>query len=61
MGSYPVYVVKAMRKEDVVAGVKFANHFGLRLVVKNTGHDFMVCRSNSFLEPVRNEVEIEVF
>jgi hypothetical protein len=42
LGNYPVYVVKAMNKEDVAAGVSFANEFGLRLVVKNTGHDFMV-------------------
>jgi hypothetical protein len=42
MGNYPVYVVKALTKEDVAEGVKFANEFNLRLIVKNTGHDFMV-------------------
>lgn len=42
MGSYPVYVVKALKREDVMAGIEFANQYGLRLVVKNTGHDFLV-------------------
>jgi hypothetical protein len=42
IGNYPVYVVKALTREDVAEGVKFANLFGLRLSVKNTGHDFMV-------------------
>ncbi|TLD35383.1 FAD-binding domain-containing protein [Venturia nashicola] len=41
MGNYPVYVVKAMKREDVKAAVEFANQHGLRLVVKNTGHDFL--------------------
>lgn len=48
MGSYPVYVVKAMKREDVKAGVEFANQYGLRLVVKNTGHDFLVCIPSLF-------------
>ncbi|QDS78068.1 hypothetical protein FKW77_003538 [Venturia effusa] len=30
-----------MKKEDVKVGVEFANQHGLRLVIKNTGHDFM--------------------
>jgi hypothetical protein len=38
LGNYPVFVVKAIRKEDVSAGVKFAQKHGLRLVVKNTGY-----------------------
>ncbi|KAF2434934.1 FAD-binding domain-containing protein [Tothia fuscella] len=41
LGNYSPYVVKAMSKEDVSEGVKFANEHGLRLVVKNTGHDFL--------------------
>lgn len=50
MGNYPVYVVKAVRREDVKAGVEFASEHGLRLVVKNTGHDFLVY-SPDFLLP----------
>lgn len=42
MGNYPIYVVKAMSKEDVSEGVKFASKHGLRLVIKNTGY---VCLS----------------
>jgi hypothetical protein len=38
LGNYPVFVVKAMSKEDVSAGVRFAQKYGLRLVVKNTGY-----------------------
>lgn len=54
MGSYSVYVVKALSTEDVKAGVEFANQYGLRLVVKNTGHDFLVCISLPFSFPLRN-------
>lgn len=40
-GNHPNVVVKATRAEDVIAAVKFANEHNLRLVVKNTGHDFL--------------------
>ncbi|RPA75184.1 FAD binding domain-containing protein [Ascobolus immersus RN42] len=41
IGTYPVYVVKAQSVADVQAGVNFARERGVRLVIKNTGHDFM--------------------
>jgi hypothetical protein len=41
LGNLPTYVVDAHSTQDVAAGVRFANRFNLRLVVKNTGHDFM--------------------
>ena len=37
---YPEYVVEARSKEDVQAAVKFARRTGVRLVIKNTGHNF---------------------
>ncbi|CAL1695780.1 unnamed protein product [Somion occarium] len=40
-GSVPVIGVDARTLEDVQAGVKFARVHNLRLVVKNTGHDFL--------------------
>ncbi|SPO06997.1 related to FAD/FMN-containing dehydrogenases [Cephalotrichum gorgonifer] len=39
-GGFPVYVVNATRVADVQAGVNFARNKNLRLVIKNTGHDF---------------------
>jgi hypothetical protein len=41
LGNHPDLVVKAEDSKDVVAAVKFANEHNLRLVVKNTGHDFL--------------------
>ncbi|KAF8254011.1 FAD/FMN-containing isoamyl alcohol oxidase-like protein MreA [Wilcoxina mikolae CBS 423.85] len=41
IGTYPRYVVKAETVEDVQAGVNFARMNNVRLVIKNTGHDFM--------------------
>ncbi|KAG4412954.1 hypothetical protein IFR04_013904 [Cadophora malorum] len=35
------YVIMAKTKQHVAAGVKFAREYNLRLVVRNTGHDFM--------------------
>tara|TARA_R110002060_G_scaffold15993_5_gene22240 strand:- start:86 stop:466 length:381 start_codon:yes stop_codon:yes gene_type:complete len=34
------YVIMAKTKQHVAAGVKFAREYNLRLVVRNTGHDF---------------------
>ncbi len=39
-GGYPVYVVNATTVAQVQAAVNFARNTGVRLVVKNTGHDF---------------------
>lgn len=40
IGGYPYYVVNATNTAQVQIAVNFARNLGLRLVVKNTGHDF---------------------
>ncbi|KAK1527881.1 FAD binding domain-containing protein [Colletotrichum paranaense] len=40
MGGFPWYVINATSAKHVQEGVKFAKETGVRLVVKNTGHDF---------------------
>jgi hypothetical protein len=35
------YVVVAKTKKHIVAGLKFVRKYNIRLVVRNTGHDFM--------------------
>ena len=40
LGGYPVYVLNARHARDIQAGVNFARNMNVRLVVKNTGHDF---------------------
>ncbi|TDZ32414.1 FAD-linked oxidoreductase ZEB1 [Colletotrichum spinosum] len=40
LGFYPEYVIIAKTKEHVKAGVDFARSKNLRLVIRNTGHDF---------------------
>lgn len=40
MGGFPWYVINATSVKHVQEGVKFAKETGVRLVVKNTGHDF---------------------
>jgi len=40
-GSVPVIGVDARSASDIQAAVKFVNKHNLRLVVKNTGHDFL--------------------
>ncbi|EWC44300.1 hypothetical protein DRE_01126 [Drechslerella stenobrocha 248] len=37
----PVYVVNATDPSQVEAGVKFARKYNIRLIVKNTGHEFL--------------------
>lgn len=40
-GGFPAYVINATEPAHVQAGVNFARNTGVRLVVKNTGHDFL--------------------
>jgi hypothetical protein len=39
LGSLPVYTVDATNPDEVVLAVNFARKHGIRLVVRNTGHD----------------------
>ncbi|KAJ6526499.1 FAD binding domain-containing protein [Mycena vulgaris] len=41
LGGFPVYIVNATTVKHVQLGVNFARNRGIRLVVKNTGHDFV--------------------
>ncbi|KAL2844827.1 hypothetical protein BJY01DRAFT_214679 [Aspergillus pseudoustus] len=40
MGGYPHYVINATDVAQIQLGINFARNIGVRLVVKNTGHDF---------------------
>jgi len=39
-GGYPTYVINATTVADIQTAVNFARNTGIRLVIKNTGHDF---------------------
>lgn len=41
LGNYASYSINVSRAEDVIAGIKFARQNNVRLVIKNTGHDFL--------------------
>jgi len=41
LGYYGVYVILAKAKEHIKAGIDFARKKNLRLIVRNTGHDFI--------------------
>ncbi|KAF2871466.1 hypothetical protein BDV95DRAFT_493711 [Massariosphaeria phaeospora] len=40
LGGYPSYVIRAATVLDIQLGINFARNDGVRLVVKNTGHDY---------------------
>ncbi|KAL4877361.1 hypothetical protein BJY04DRAFT_230663 [Aspergillus karnatakaensis] len=40
MGGFPHYVINATNVAQIQLGINFARNTGVRLVVKNTGHDF---------------------
>lgn len=42
LGNYVSYAVKAAWKLDIVATVMFAKWFNVRLVIRNTGHEFVI-------------------
>ncbi|KAK0385136.1 hypothetical protein NLU13_7614 [Sarocladium strictum] len=48
LGYYGVYVIDAHTKEHVQAGVNFARENNLRLIIRNTGHDFIGKRSTGY-------------
>ncbi|KAI2465269.1 FAD-binding domain-containing protein [Annulohypoxylon bovei var. microspora] len=41
LGFYGVYVIQAQSRDHLKAGVDFARENNLRLVIRNTGHDFV--------------------
>jgi len=41
MGNYVAYAINVSTWEDVAAGVKFAQQNNIRLVIKNSGHEFV--------------------
>ncbi|KXH49751.1 isoamyl alcohol oxidase [Colletotrichum simmondsii] len=41
LGNYGVYVIGATKKEHIKAGIDFARNNNLRLIIRNTGHDFI--------------------
>ncbi|KAL1800073.1 hypothetical protein ACET3X_000415 [Alternaria dauci] len=40
-GGFPMYVVNATEPKHVQAAVNFARNTGVRLIIRNTGHDFL--------------------
>ncbi|CAG8958606.1 hypothetical protein HYFRA_00009923 [Hymenoscyphus fraxineus] len=41
LGNYVSYAISVSGVEDVVAGIRFSQENNVRLVIKNTGHDFL--------------------
>jgi hypothetical protein len=41
LGGFPSYVIKAQTVLDLQLGLNFARNDGIRLVIRNTGHDFV--------------------
>ncbi|PGG99308.1 hypothetical protein AJ79_08576 [Helicocarpus griseus UAMH5409] len=41
LGYYPEYVIMAETASDVKAGIDFARENNVRLIIRNTGHDFL--------------------
>ncbi|KAI1103469.1 FAD-binding domain-containing protein [Jackrogersella minutella] len=40
LGFYGVYVIRAQSRDHIKAGIDFARENNLRLIIRNTGHDF---------------------
>jgi hypothetical protein len=41
LGNYAAYAVKVSNANQVAAAVRFANDHNIRLVVRNTGHEYV--------------------
>lgn len=44
IGGFPVYSINATNVAQIQLGLNFARNLNVRLVVRNTGHDFLVRR-----------------
>jgi FAD/FMN-containing dehydrogenase len=42
LGNYAAYAVKVSNANQVAAAVRFANDHNIRLVVRNTGHEYVL-------------------
>lgn len=42
LGNYAVYSVNVTGQEDVLAAIRFAKEKNVRLVIKSTGHEYVV-------------------
>ncbi|KAI8626384.1 hypothetical protein F5Y19DRAFT_488221 [Xylariaceae sp. FL1651] len=41
LGNLPSFAINVSSADDMIAGVKFAQNNNIRIVIKNTGHDFL--------------------
>lgn len=41
LGYFPIYVIMATTKQHIKAGIDFARKHNIRVIVRNTGHDFL--------------------
>ncbi|CZR56523.1 uncharacterized protein PAC_06412 [Phialocephala subalpina] len=70
LGGLPSYSINATPVAQIQAGINFARNAGIRLVIKNTGHDFSgkstgagsllgrECRLERFTRPLRRMVRL---
>ena len=42
LGNYPHYTIKVLNEADVQAGIRFTQKHNIRLVIRNTGHEYVV-------------------
>ena len=45
LGNYASYSINVTEAHDVIAGIRFARENNVRLVIKNTGHEYVYCSS----------------
>lgn len=50
-GNYVSYAINVREIDDVVAGIRFARENNVRLVIKNTGHEYVVS-----IKPTTNQL-----
>ena len=53
VGNYVDYSINVTGAADVAAGLAFAQERNVRLVIKNTGHEYAACLNNLTYIPVR--------
>jgi FAD/FMN-containing dehydrogenase len=46
VGNYPSYAVKVSNAQQVAAAVRFANDNNIRLVIRNTAHEYVLFSRN---------------
>jgi len=59
LGNYVSYAINVSCAADAAAGIKFAQQYNIRLVIKNTGHEYVLEHWHLPVTTVRKQLNLD--